>query len=66
MNEDQLRDLADQAWARYQSWLRRQARPTGAQLELEDANVSLQVSEWRGIWHACELEAIRQEGAANG
>ena len=61
----QLRDLADIAWARYLSWSQRQARLSGTQLELEDQDVTAQVNEWRGIWHACELELIRVE-AANG
>ena len=61
----QLRDFADIAWARYQSWLSRQAKLRGTQLELEDQGVADQVNEWRGIWHACELELIRVE-AANG
>lgn len=63
-----LQDLADQAWARYQVWLQRQARPRGAQLDLlTDSDVAAQVNEWRGIWHACELELIRRQPvAANG
>lgn len=61
-----LRDLADQAWARYVHWLGRLAVPAGTQLELVDGSEAVaQVDEWRGIWHACELELIRQE-ATNG
>lgn len=65
MTDLNLRDLADLAWARYQHWLRRTARPSGAQLDLvNDADVSAQLREWRGIWCACEREAARV--AANG
>lgn len=53
-----LRELADQAWYRYQYWLQRLARVPGEQfdlLELQDA--SAQVREWCGIWVALEREA---------
>ena len=63
MNPHQLRDLADIAWARFQSWHARLSKLRGTQLELEDQDVTAQVNEWRGIWHACELELIRQEAA---
>lgn len=58
----QLRDLADIAFARYLTWMQRQAKVRGTQLELEDQEIPAQVREWRGIWHACELELIRVEG----
>ena len=61
-----LQDLADQAWARYQSWLARQAQLPHTQLTIFEHDVAAQVAEWRGIWHACELEIIRVEAAANG
>ena len=65
-DQHQLKDLADRAWARYQHWLGHLAVPAGTQLDLEgDSQASAQVNEWRGIWHACELELIRQE-TANG
>lgn len=60
-----LQDLADLAWYRYQHWLRRLARPSGAQFDLEDGDLVAQVREWRGIWCACELEIVRV-GACTG
>lgn len=60
-----LRELADLAWARYQHWLQRLARPRGAQLDLlELSDASSQAREWRGIWCAIEREIhARSEGA---
>jgi hypothetical protein len=55
--DSQLRELADIAWARYQSWRRRQGEAITSRAELlQHAEAVAQCLEWRGIWLACERE----------